>query len=46
MEKSCANTNSRLKNFSKQKNVRLIDDENLKENYLDTSIYEEFAEFY
>ena len=34
LEKSHADTNSRLKNFCKQKNIRLIDDENLKENQL------------
>ena len=34
LEKSHADTNSRLKNFCKQKNIGLIDDENLKENQL------------
>ena len=33
LEKFCADTNSRLKNFCKQKNVELIDNENLKESY-------------
>ena len=34
LEKCRANTNSRLQNFCKQKNIGLIDNENLKENHL------------
>ena len=34
MEKLRANTNSRLKNYSSQKNIRLIIHDNIKENHL------------
>ena len=34
LEKSPANTSSRLKNYCKQKNIALIDNDNLKENHL------------
>ena len=35
LEKMRADTNSRLKNFSNQKNIHLILNDNIKENHLD-----------